>query len=203
MATLDLPEDQAEDDYIDKRISSCRIAILGHEYSKRDEFVRRCLKPSYISNDMDFSVCYIKLNNTRNNIALKVKLWQPYVSLDQIRARSSYFANLGGLILVFDVDNACTFDSIPSMYSHAVSLIEHSPPNNSLSCNTSRIPFYYLIGFNCTDPSTDVVSSREVSYDRARLVADKYGMQYFEITSTLMHDQFDFIEFLVKLSTTS
>lgn len=160
-------------------IISCRIAILGHEYGKREVFVRTCFKPQYTSNDMDFSISYMNLND----MALKVKLWQPYVFQDQIRACTSYFANISGLILVYDLNNACTFDSVPSIFNHTMSLVKHNLLQKS--------PFYCLIGFS----DNDIVSSREVSYDRARLLADQYGMLYFEITSTsLMNPQFDFIK---------
>ena len=84
----------------------------------------------------------------------------------------AYFGNVSGFLLVFDITDEVTFQqyTMNKWYKYI----------NTLGRDNVCV---ILVGTKC-----DMEEKRQVSRDRAQVVADDYGLRYFEVSSVTRHN---------------
>ena len=147
-----------------------RITTIGEDSVGKTWLLRTLadeLKPGFIvppTIGVDF---YVKTVTIPNKRRIKLQLWD---TSGQERFRTitfSYFRKRPGFLVVFDSTRKKTFDLAISYWLKKVE--EHSTIPN---------PVIYLVGTKC-----DLKNEREVSQERAQIVADDLGLKYFEVSS--------------------
>ena len=152
---------------------SYRIAVVGHEASGANTFIATYVVPDYGSEEMDFSIRYV---TSDNGTRLKLKLWEPRLVGDQLRSPMMYFGNTSAIVFVYDICKTSTFDCIPSLVEKILEVTERFTAPRSL---------LFLAGIKSAGDREE----RGVSFDRASIIADRYGMRYFEIDLSTCSDE--------------
>ena len=163
-----------------------KIVVAGNESSDKTRVIQAYI-PSYSHSYYKPNILhYLKVDETDVKLQIwETSLWTGDTVLSLSRAlNATFFRHATGVLIVFDVDNEMTFNCIEKMCSIAL----------ELKINLHSLPVFVLVGANCDCKE----NKREISRERAQIVADEYGMRYIEVSSSTRHNINVLFEILIK-----
>ena len=118
----------------------------------------------------------IALSNERR---IKLQIWDT-AGITRFRSMIPlvYYKNRHGFLLTFDITKERSLYYALNQWLKDLTENHRSDPRNVIPN-----PVIYLVGTKC-----DLEEEREVSQERARIVADELGLRYFEVSSYLRYN---------------
>ena len=152
-----------------------RVTTIGEDSVGKTWLLRTFvdeLQPGYIvpaTIGIDFCIKTVTISNKRR---IKLQLWDTSGHERFRTITFAYFRRRPGFLVVFDSTRKKTFDLAINYWLKKIE--EHCTIPN---------PVIYLVGTKC-----EMEDEREVSQERAQIVADELGLKYFEVSSYLRYN---------------